>query len=207
MSGDGATPLPRGRHGLSREEVRHSQRERVLRAMAEVMAERGYAATAVADVLKLAGVSRSTFYELFSSKDDCFMSAVELAVGMVLGSSMAPGPVDAAAPADPVDRFAAGLHAYLGAIADNPALARVFLVEVYAAGPEAARRRAGVVEAYAEGIAAVLRAEGDEDRFAVRALVASIMMLVTLRIVEGDAEGVRALHAPLVAYARRVVAT
>jgi AcrR family transcriptional regulator len=61
-------PLPRGRHSLSREEVEGSQRERVQRAMAEAMAEKGYALTSVADILRRARVSRETFYELYTSR-------------------------------------------------------------------------------------------------------------------------------------------
>jgi len=44
-----AEKLPRGRHGLSREDVARSQRERLLRAMAEAVSELGYANTPVAD--------------------------------------------------------------------------------------------------------------------------------------------------------------
>ena len=71
--------LPRGRHGLTRAEVESSQRDRLLDAMADAMSEQGYVATPVADVIKRAGVSRESFYELFSSKLDCFMSAFDIA--------------------------------------------------------------------------------------------------------------------------------
>ena len=60
--------LPRGRHSLSREEVARSQRDRLVRAMADVMAEKGYARTSVADIVRGAGVSRESFYERFGSK-------------------------------------------------------------------------------------------------------------------------------------------
>src|SRR5689334_18114697 len=78
--------LPRGRHGLSREEVVRSQRGRIFRAMAEIMARKGYATTSVSEVLGAAGVSRETFYEQFSSKEECFMAAFEAAVDAVLGA-------------------------------------------------------------------------------------------------------------------------
>ena len=82
-------PLPRGRHGLTREQVVQSQRERIFRAMAEVMAQKGYVATSVADVLRAAKVSRETFYEQFESKEDCFMSAHAAAVEVVMASAAA----------------------------------------------------------------------------------------------------------------------
>ena len=88
-----AERLPRGRHGLSREEVVRSQRARLQRAMAEVMAEKGYVGTSVADVLRAARVSRETFYQQFSSKEDCFMSAYERGVeSLVSGMSEAQPP-------------------------------------------------------------------------------------------------------------------
>src|SRR5436190_2182446 len=64
-----------GPRRLRREEVASSQRARLLRAMAEVAAEKGYANTVVADVIARAGVSRRTFYELFRDKQDCFLAA------------------------------------------------------------------------------------------------------------------------------------
>ena len=82
-------PLPRGRHGLTREEVVQSQRSRIFRAMAEVMAQKGYVATTVGDVLRAAKVSRETFYEQFDSKEDCFMSALEAAIDGVMASAAA----------------------------------------------------------------------------------------------------------------------
>src|SRR5215510_7200104 len=75
--------LPRGRHRLSRAEVVASQRQRMLLAIAAAMADKGYAGTSVADVIARAGVSRETFYQQFSSKLDCFMSAFD-AAGEVL---------------------------------------------------------------------------------------------------------------------------
>ncbi|HWI74932.1 MAG TPA: TetR/AcrR family transcriptional regulator, partial [Baekduia sp.] len=61
----GSTQLPKGRHGLSRAFIASNQRERLLDAIANVVADKGYAATRVADITDYAGVSRKTFYELF----------------------------------------------------------------------------------------------------------------------------------------------
>ena len=65
---DSARPLPRGPHRLEREVILASQRGRMLEAMAESVAEKGDAATTVADVVGGAGVSRKTCYEHFSDK-------------------------------------------------------------------------------------------------------------------------------------------
>src|SRR3954465_3060324 len=100
--------LPRGRHGLTREQVVQSQRGRIFRAMADTMAEKGYAATSVADVLRVAKVSRETFYGQFASKGDCFMSGLEAATGVVLAQAFATRPVEGT----PLERFSHGLRTY-----------------------------------------------------------------------------------------------
>ena len=70
-------PLPRGRHKLGAEVVRASQRERLLRAMVESVAEHGYERTTVPAVVSAARVSRNAFYELFDDKADCFLAACD----------------------------------------------------------------------------------------------------------------------------------
>lgn len=191
--------LPRGPHGLSREEVVRSQRERILRGMAVVMAEKGYVQTTVADVLRAAGVSRETFYQQFSSKADCFMAAYDEAVAVIL-----PG-VATASPegADPVERFARGVGAYLDALAAEPAFARLFLVEVYAAGPEAVERRAQAQTRFVEALVGILEPHDETERFAVELLVAGVSAMVTAKISAGDLDGLRALRGPLTDLVRR----
>ena len=71
---------PRGRHRLPPEVVARSQRERLLEAAVRVVAAKGYAATTVGDLTKEAGVSRTTFYELFEDKEACFLAAYDNAV-------------------------------------------------------------------------------------------------------------------------------
>src|SRR5262245_40878661 len=79
--------LPGGRHGLDREYVASSQRQRLLDAMLEEVGQRGYHATRVADVIRGAGVSNKTFYELFSDKEDCFIAAYDYAVGHLVSET------------------------------------------------------------------------------------------------------------------------
>ncbi len=131
--------LPRGRHGLPREAVTDSQRVRILAAMIEVVAARGYADTRVVDVIGTAGVSRKTFYELFDSKEDCFLAAYDILLGRVLGEAEArfAGHRDAPWP----ERIEAALRAVLTHLAAHPGEARFALVEVLAAGPQALDRR------------------------------------------------------------------
>lgn len=131
--------LPRGRHGLPREAVTESQRNRIHRAMIEVVSERGYPETRVVDVIGVAGVSRKTFYELFDSKEDCFLAAYDVLVGNLLsdtanGFESQPGAPWAV-------RITAGMQALLEHLAEHPDEARFAIVEVLAAGPKALARR------------------------------------------------------------------
>lgn len=204
MSGQAAPArLPRGRHGLSREEVVRSQRERMLRALAETMAEKGYVATTVADVLRAAGVSRETFYEQFRSKEDCFAHAYEAAAGMLLsGLAEAQG-----GEGEPIERLGRAMRVYLDTLAAESEFARLFLVEVYAAGPEALVRRAAVQGAFVELVSDGVGARGADDRFACEAFVAATSSMVTTRLAANDVDGLRSLHRPLMRLAARLLAT
>lgn len=81
---DGAAPLPRGRHGIAPEEVAAHQRERIVTAVARVVAEQGYSSLTVERVLDLAGVSRSTFYVHFANKQEAVLVAHEVIFGRFL---------------------------------------------------------------------------------------------------------------------------
>lgn len=187
-------PLPRGRHGLSREQVEASQRARILLGMADAMTEKGYVGTTVADVLSRAGVSRETFYQQFDSKLDCFLRAFDAARD-VLFSRLA-GLVDTEG--TPLERFDRLLAAYLDALADQPAFARLFLVESVAAGPAALERRVAVQQRIVEVLVEVLEVDDDRGRFACEVLVAAVSAMVARPLVEADTDALRALHAPVV---------
>ena len=131
--------LPRGRHGLPREAVTESQRSRILQAMIEVVSERGYPETRVVDVIEVAGVSRKTFYELFSSKEDCFLATYDVLLGNLLGDTARGFESKPGAPW--AERIAAGLGELLKHLAEHPDEARYAIVEVLAAGPKALARR------------------------------------------------------------------
>jgi AcrR family transcriptional regulator len=143
---DSIRPLPRGPHRLDREVILASQRGRMLEAMAESVAEKGYAATTVADVVGRAGVSRKTFYEHFADKEDCFLAAYDACVDVLMTRV-----VDAREGiGDWGEAMRASLRSYLEVLASEPALARTFLVEVLAAGPRALDRRTEVHRRFAE---------------------------------------------------------
>jgi len=187
------TPLPRGRHHLSREEVRAAQRLRLVVALAEELTVHGYAKTPVAAVLKRAGISRQTFYELYDDKHAAFLDALDV-IGEVLV-----GELEAAFAGDgPPDRRArAAVDRYLRTLADHLPFARLFLVEVHAAGPEAMARRAAVQDRLVDALVAATGARRAADRFACRAYVAAVASLVALPVATGDATAIAALRRPL----------
>jgi AcrR family transcriptional regulator len=127
---------PRGRHGLPPEVVARSQRDRLLEAAMRTVAEKGYAATTVADLTKRAGISRTTFYELFADKEACFLAAYDNAVDVLVRRISVAYEAEERWP----DRARAGLATLLEALAAEPELARLALVDVAAAGPAAQRR-------------------------------------------------------------------
>jgi AcrR family transcriptional regulator len=135
--------LPSGRHGLPREEVVASQRARLIDAMAVVVAEKGYAATTVADVVERAGVSRRTFYEQFADRETCFLAAYDAGLAAVLGR------IRDAVEVNPVaswrERARAGVESFLALLASEPAFAQALQVEILTAGPAALDRRAGML--------------------------------------------------------------
>jgi AcrR family transcriptional regulator len=137
--------LPRGSHGLDRGVVEASQRARLLEAVGRAVADKGYAATTIDDIVRGAGVSKKTFYEHFADKEDCFVAAYEAASEELIRHVR-----EAHASAeDWLEKTRAGVAAYLRWLAAEPALARVFLIEVAAAGPRAAEARERLRDRYA----------------------------------------------------------
>jgi AcrR family transcriptional regulator len=127
---------PRGRHRLPPEVIARSQRERLLEAGIRVVAEQGYAATTIADLTREAGISRTTFYAMFDDKEACFLAAYDGVVDALVRRIAAAYEAEEGWPR----RARAGLAALLEALAEEPAVARLALVDVGAAGPGAQRR-------------------------------------------------------------------
>jgi AcrR family transcriptional regulator len=133
--------LPRGRHGLSPEFVARNQCERLLAALAEILYERGYEETTVAMIGKRAGVSKSDFYKRYESKDACFIAAYDDAVERIREAVRAA----CAKRGEWAEGTLAALEALLAFIVDDPARARLVLVEGLRAGK-------GVYDRYQEAL-------------------------------------------------------
>jgi AcrR family transcriptional regulator len=208
---DAHRALPRGPHRLSRAEVARSQRQRLLDATTEAVAEQGYVKTTVADILARAGVSRATFYEQFADREECFQAAYQATAELVADVMAAElermresGDQDSLARLDRV------LGVYLQALQDAPALARVFLVEVYAAGPAAIEQRCASLERFVDIVAETHRGETGvlgtraSQRFAAQVVVGAVSSLVTNAVGVGDTDNLIALRRPLMRLAAQI---
>lgn len=121
---------------LPKEFVASHKRRRMMDAIAELTAEKGYEATKIADIVRRAAVARKTLYDNFDGKEDLFLSAIDSAMGeMRLAVEAACESTNGDAEAGIV----AGLEALLDFIAEHPAQARMFMVESISATPSSAR--------------------------------------------------------------------
>lgn len=175
--------LPPGRHGLPRSFVASNQRERLLEATAAVTARLGYADTTVADIHTEAGVSRKTFYEHFSNKEDVFLAAYDEISKRLLDH------VEAAL--GRATSFEAGvtgcLQAFLEFVASEPTFAQMCIVEVLSAGPEALERRNKTMQAFAQLVergAALGVPDATAPALTAQTIVGGIYEVVYSRLVE-----------------------
>jgi AcrR family transcriptional regulator len=131
--GTGLPRLPPGRHGIPRELVVENQRRRIAAGMIAVVVERGYNATTVTQVVAAAGVSRRTFYNYYSDKQEAFFDVYGQVSDFLLGAM---GEAAEAEKGGWAARVRAGLAALLEVVAANPDLARFCLGAPPAAGGE-----------------------------------------------------------------------
>ncbi len=141
-------PPPRpARPLLPREFVAGHKRKRIMKAIAELTAENGYDATKIADIVRRAGVARKTLYENFEGKEEVFLdtfdAAVDEAIRRIEASCAEVG-------GGWEERVEAGLASFLGYVAEEPALARMCLIEALSATPAATQRYEDAVQRFVE---------------------------------------------------------
>jgi AcrR family transcriptional regulator len=180
-----AHQLPPGRHGLSRSFVAENQRERILAAVADVTSAGSYAELTVEGIIVTAGVSRRTFYEHFKNKDDAFLAAYDEIFSRLAERVF--GAVEAAGGFE--ERASAGLSAFLDFLASEPAFARMCVVEVLAAGPEAIQRRNNAMRAFADlidGNANELLGDTVSPALTAETIVGGIYEVIYSRVLRGE---------------------
>lgn len=202
-----ATFVRQGPKAAARFSAKRYQRRRVLAGMVAATAARGYTNVSVSDVVAAARVSRTTFYEHFDTKLDCYLASYDACIAE-LRSAVGRSATRLSGHA----RLEAMIGAYLAALAAFPEAARTCLVEVYAVGPEGIHRRAAhhrpFVEAFAQvhaDLAASGGVVGPVAAFELELLVNAISSTVTARVAASETASLPELTAPLVAFVRRVL--
>jgi len=180
----GKVRLPPGRHGLPRDFVAENQRERLLNGVVEAVAEHGYNATTIGKITDAAKISRRTFYEYFTGKEDCFLAAYEMIDGHVRGSMLAAGDPAEPWPEQVRDRLAALLES----LARDSAVARFYLVEPLAAGGEIAARYRDAMQLLAETIRPQSTLSEMNVEVRDQVLMGGIATLITRRLNASEAE-------------------
>jgi AcrR family transcriptional regulator len=179
--------LPRGPHKLPREVVADHQRQRLLAAVAQAVAEEGYAGMTVEHVLVLAGVSRTTFYENFDNKRECVLVAHEQAFSRLSGELVAACAGES--------EWAAKLVAAIGAAVEfatrTPQEARLLVIDAVAADPVLASRVLASHDFFIgllrDGREQCPRAAGLPE-LTERALVGAVTAVIGARLMSGQVD-------------------
>lgn len=197
--------LVRDRQETSREQGATLQRLELIDAMAKVVARDGYANTSVDAVAAQAEVSTEAFYQQFQDLESCFLAAYDLGVE-VMSTTVQDGIGTRERP--PLERLDRMLTTYLDTMAAEPQFARTFLIEVYAAGPRALRRRLEVWQRFAILLGEIVgpEEEGGLDPQMCEALLGAVSSLVTTRVAAGEFGRLPELREPLMEVARRLMA-
>jgi AcrR family transcriptional regulator len=189
-------------------------RARIFEAMARAVSERGYASTSVADVVSAGRISRRTFYEHFQDKEHCFLETYR--TGCENGLAQIDAAVRSLEEPDWRTRLWVSLETYLEILAAEPHFARVLLIDVLGAGPQALEMRERVLGTYVEqyrGLRERARAEDPAlpdvpDEF-LRGLVGGIAELVQQCLLDSSAgevaDRLRKLTPTLVSFATAVL--
>ena len=199
---DSDSRFPSGPRRLPGDLVRAIQRERLLVGMLGAVSELGYRSTNVQDVIERAGVSRPTFYEHFSNKDDCFLAAFDTCAARLRGQI-----ATAAAAGGDVwrDRLRSGFVALLAFAAAEPDAARMVIVEARAATPDAALRRVALLDYFAtcidEKVRELLPAAPTHSAVTASGVVGGVESLLYARLNKNQTEDLPALLPSLMYFA------
>lgn len=178
---------PNQSNGIERQRVTNIQRTRMLAAMAEACTEHGAANVTVAHVVERAGVSRRTFYEIFTDIDGCFLAALDEAVESAAAAVL---PAYHAS-ARWHERMRASLSALLLFIDEGRPAGRLLVVEMLGAGRCALERRSRIL---AHAIAAVEEGAGEPkaasgvSRLTAEGVVGAVLSVLHGRLLDGAAE-------------------
>jgi len=141
-------PLPRTvfseRHRAARDAVLASQRGRLIEAIVECVVQDGYPAVTLADIVRRAKVSRSTFYEHFGNKQECFLVALQVTADFL--TLRITDELIRREDADARTLLAAVITTYCETNAAEPDFARVMMIESFRVGDAAVEYHDRVID-------------------------------------------------------------
>jgi AcrR family transcriptional regulator len=199
-------PLPTGSHGLDPELVKVDQRERLRKAMIELIAAKGYPAVRILDLAKLAHVSQPTFYSLYRDKEELFLSAYDEIAQQTGRTVLAAYAVEGSQE----ERLYAGMRAFAELAIARPDAMSLLMLGAFGAGAKALDRRWTMLETL-EGRILESRdggpARGEAD-LTVKAVLGGIREVTAARLRSGRAHELPELVGELAewagSYPRRV---
>jgi AcrR family transcriptional regulator len=192
--GSGAR-APQAYNGLQRERLGELQRARILSAAFDVVCERGAGSVSVAHIVERSGVSRRTFYEQFTDREDCLLGAFEQALSSasarVLPAFESGGSWR--------ERVRAGLLAFLSFLDEEPVIGRVLIGESLACGPRVSERRGRVIAQVTCAIdgGRAQAKSGVVPPLAAEGVVGGALAVIQARLLETEREPLIGLANPL----------
>jgi AcrR family transcriptional regulator len=194
--GEALRRLPPGRHGLSREFVARNQRERLIAGTIIAVSENGYRDASVARIAAAAGVSRQTFYDYFSTKEECYVASYDLFESHAL-EALHDASADQRGWAAMVG---ARVDALLAIFDANPDLVRFSLVAPPATGQELLGRERRFLENLIEGLTAGRPRSTSQEpsEIELEAVAGGVAALLVARAEEGQSAGFASLRPALV---------
>lgn len=172
------------------------QRRRLLRAAREVFGDNGVDHVSVADICGRASVSRRTFYELFTDRDDCLLATLRDAVRQ-LAHTVLPAYETGGSWRQ---RVRGALEALLLAFDEQPQLARLCVIETLKGGPGVLRYRREILDLLARAVEEgrdEAKAHTTISSLVAQGAVGGTLAIVHSRLLEQDARPLVELVSPL----------
>jgi AcrR family transcriptional regulator len=187
------------RPAISREFIAEHKRRRIMDALAELTATQGYEATKISDIVRRAKVARKTLYDNFTGKEEVFVAAFDAARDEALERVQASC---AAAEADWRDKIEAGLAAFLGYVAEQPALARMCMIEALSATPATTQRYEEALQAFVDLAQEALPRDGRLPETIDETLVGGVAWIVYRKLRSGEGKQAEELLPQLAEFMR-----
>jgi AcrR family transcriptional regulator len=179
---------------LARQRDSEGQRYRLMVAMVDLIGERGYGETTVANIIAAAGLSRHAFYQNFSNKKECMLATYDVVVAECAEQVALAYREHPEFP----ERAQAAIGAMLEFATASPAALRLMMVEIAAAGPEGVARRERLPDVFEELLRPVGLAAA--PRPMVRAIIGGLAAVLRAHATSGDANGLSSIVSDLVAW-------